>query len=392
MNRIDWGLIGGGEKSQIGFTHRAGACLQRGFQFAAGALDARPEQARTFGKSLGLDPRRAYGSWQEMLDGEMAREDRCALITIATPNATHFEIAKAFLEAGFHVLCEKPLTMTAIEARQLVQIAHQTKRICAVNYGYSGYPMIRQMRDMVAAGVLGALRVVFAEFAGGFMADAADADNPRVRWRFDPKQAGMAAVTLDCGTHALHLASYVTGQNICSVSSDFASGIKGRALEDDNLSAFRLEDGVIGRLWTSGLAIGRTHGLTLQVFGEDGGLCWRQENPNQLYWTPLNRSTQILERGSAELSPSAERASNITIGHPEGFVAAVGNIYRDLYDVISAEKAGIAPDPLALSYPSVEAGCHSIEVVEAMVASAQANGSWVEVGVRQQANLRHAGE
>lgn len=392
MNTISWGLIGGGDKSQIGFTHRAGACLQRGFQFAAGALDVNPEQARTFGKSLGLDPERAYGSWQEMLKGESVRKDRCALVTIATPNATHFEIAKAFLEAGFHVLCEKPLTMTAHEAHELVRMTHQAKRICAVNYGYSGYPMVRQMRDMVGAGALGAIRVVFAEFAGGFMADAADADNPRVRWRFDPKQAGMAAVTIDCGIHALHLASYVTGQNICSVSSDFASGIKTRELEDDNLSAFRLQDGGIGRLWTSGLAIGRTHGLTLQVFGEDGGLRWTQENPNQLYWTPLNKPTQILERGSAELSPSAERASNITIGHPEGFIAAVGNIYRDLYDVISAEKAGVAPDPLSLSYPSVEDGCHSIEVVEAMVASAHANGGWVEVGVGQQANLRYAGE
>ena len=389
---MNWGLIGGGDGSQIGFTHRAGACLQRGFRFAAGALDVHPEQARRFGKSLGLDPERAYGSWQDMLDGEMARKDKCALVTIATPNATHFAIAKAFLEAGFHILCEKPLTLTTIEARQLVQTAQQAKRICAVNYGYSGYSMVRQMRDMVRVGELGAIRVVFAEFAGGFMADAADADNPRVRWRFDPKQAGMAAVSFDCGIHALHLACYVTGKNICSVSSDFASGIKNRELEDDNFSAFRLEDGTIGRLWTSGLAIGRTHGLALQVFGEKGGLRWAQENPNQLYWTPLNKPTQILERGSAELSPAAERASNIAIGHPEGFVAAVGNIYRDLYDVISAEKAGVSPDPLSLSYPRVEDGCHSIEVVEAMVASAHANGNWVEVGVRQQQNLRHAGE
>ena len=376
---MNWGLIGGGEGSQIGFTHRAAACLHRGFQFAAGALDVDIERARSFGASLGLDPSRSYGDWKEMLAGEKAREDRVQLVTVATPNATHFEISKAYMEAGFDVLCEKPLTMTVDEARALVQISQKTGRVCAVNYGYSGYPMIRQMRAMVASGQLGAIRMVFAEFAGGFMADASDAENPRVKWRFDPKQAGMAAVTVDCGTHALHLATYVTGQNVAEVSSDFVSGIKSRELEDDNFSALRLTGGTVGRLWTSGLAIGRTHGLTLQVFGEVGGLRWTQEQPNQLFYTPLNQPTQILERGHASLSPLAQRANNITIGHPEGFVAAVGNVYRDLYDVITARANGVAPDPLALSYPTVEDGCHSIEIVQAMATSARAKGQWTRV-------------
>lgn len=376
---MNWGLIGGGDGSQIGYTHRASACLHRGFNFVAGALDVNPERSKTFGVSLGLDRDRAYASWQDMLDGEKGREDKCELVTIATPNSTHFEIAKAFLEAGFNVLCEKPLTMTVEEARELVRVSQESKRVCAVNYGYSGYPMVRQMRDMVSAGDLGGIRMVFAEFAGGFMADAADADNPRVRWRFDPKQAGVAAVTVDCGTHALHLATYVTGQNVKAVSSDFVSAIKGRELEDDNLSAFRLDRGTVGRLWTSGLAIGRTHGLSLQVFGEKGGLRWTQEQPNQLYWTPLNKPTQVLERGSADLYPLAKKANSITIGHPEGFVAAVGNIYRDLHDVISAKKAGEAPDLLSLTYPSVEDGCHSIEVVHAMAASSRTGGQWVDV-------------
>lgn len=379
MKSLNWGLIGGGAGSQIGFTHRASACMHRDFEFIAGALDVNPEQARIFGESLGLDTDRAYGSWEEMLDGEKDRKDKCELVTIATPNATHFEISKAFLEAGFHVLCEKPLTMTVDEARELVRVAHESNRVCAVNYGYSGYPMVRQMRDMVHSGKLGKIRIVFAEFAGGFMADAANDDNPRVRWRFDPKQAGVAAVTVDCGTHALHLASYVTGQNVSAVSSDFISAIQGRELEDDNLSAFRLHGGAKGRLWTSGLAIGRTHGLTLQVFGENGGLRWMQEQPNQLFWTPLNQPTQVLERGCPTLSPLARRSNNITIGHPEGFVAAVGNIYRDLHDVILAKNADVAPDPLSLTYPTVEDGCHSIEVVHAMAASAHLRGHWVEV-------------
>lgn len=379
MKNYNWGLIGGGEGSQIGFTHRAGSELHRGFKFAAGALDADPAKGRLFGVSLGLDPTRSYGNWREMLEGEKGRDDRCRLVTVATPNATHFEISKSFLEAGFDVLCEKPLTMTVDEARALVEVAQKSGQLCAVNYGYSGYPMIRQMRAMAQSGELGAIRMVFAEFAGGFMADAADAENPRVRWRFDPKQAGMAAVTVDCGTHALHLATYVTGQEITEVSSDFVSGIKSRELEDDNFSAFRLSGGTVGRLWTSGLAIGRTHGLTLQVFGEVGGLRWSQEQPNQLFYTPLNQPTRILERGHSSLSPLAAWSNNITIGHPEGFVAAVGNIYRDLCEVIDAREEGRAANELARTYPTVEEGAHSIEVVKAMSASAKARGAWQTV-------------
>jgi len=379
MSKIGWGLIGGGEGSQIGFAHRAGAELNGHFAFLAGALDVDPERARNFGMSLGLTEDRAYADWTQMLDGEMGRDDRIELVTVATPNATHFEISKAFLEAGFHVLCEKPMTMTVEEARELVGIADRAGKICAVNYGYSGYPLVREMKAMVAAGQLGRIRMVFAEFAGGFMADAADADNPRVRWRFDPKQAGVAAVTVDCGIHALHLATFVTGQHVTAVSSDFAHGIESRELEDDNLSAFRMSEGTIGRLWTSGLAIGRTHGLTLQVFGETGGLRWTQEQPSQLFWTPLNESTRIVERGSTGLSSAAQRANHITVGHAEGFVPAVANIYRDLGEVIDAANTGVRPDPQALTYPTASEGRHSIEIVHAMAASARDGGRWIDV-------------
>jgi len=189
----------------------------------------------------------------------------------------------------------------------------------------------------------------------------------------------MAAITVDCGIHALNMACFVTNKKVVEVSSDFASGIKSRELEDDNSSAFRLETGIIGRLWTSGLAIGRTHGLTLQVFGEKGGLSWKQEQPNQLSWTPINKSTQILERGHPDLHLSARRANRITIGHPEGMVFAFANIYRDLSDVIFSTKAGKKPDILALDYPTVEDGCHSIEIVEAMTRSVANRSCWTKV-------------
>ena len=381
LDKLNWGLIGGGDGSQVGFAHRAAAQLDGNFNFVAGALDLDPDRAREFGVSLGLDSSRSYGSWQDMLDAEKSirGEKRLNLVTVATPNSTHFEISKAFLEAGFNVLCEKPLTMTVGEAKALVLIAKKSNRICAVNYGYTGYPMVRQMRSMIMAGELGEIRLVVAEFAGGFMADSADAENPRVKWRFSSKQSGMAAITVDCGIHALNMACFVTNKKVVEVSSDFASGIKSRELEDDNSSAFRLETGIIGRLWTSGLAIGRTHGLTLQVFGEKGGVYWKQEQPNQLSWTPINKSTQILERGHPDLHLSARRANRITIGHPEGMVFAFANIYRDLSDVIFATKAGKQPDILALDYPTVEDGCHSIEIVEAMTRSVANRSCWTKV-------------
>ena len=381
MDKLNWGLIGGGDGSQVGFAHRAAAQLDGNFNFVAGALDLDPDKAREFGVSLGLENSRSYGSWQGMLDAEknMIGEKRLNLVTVATPNSTHFEISKAFLESGFHVLCEKPLTMTVEEAKALVLIAAKSNRVCAVNYGYTGYPLVRQMRSMIMGEELGQIRLVVAEFAGGFMADSADAENPRVKWRFSSKHSGMAAITVDCGIHALNMACFVTDKKVVEVSSDFASGIKSRELEDDNSSAFRLETGIIGRLWTSGLAIGRTHGLTLQVFGEKGGLSWKQEQPNQLSWTPINKSTQILERGHPDLHLSARRANRITIGHPEGMVFAFANIYRDLSDVIFATKAGKQPDILALDYPTVEDGCHSIEIVEAMTRSVANRSCWTKV-------------
>ena len=379
MTKLKWGMIGGGEGSQIGPAHRLGALADGLYEFAAAALDHRPEIGRNYAKSLGVPENRAYGDWNEMLTAEVKRKDRIDLVTVATPNSTHLEITKAFLEAGFNVLCEKPMTMTVEEAKDLLEISKKTGQICAVNYGYTGYPMVRQMRSMVANGDLGAIRVVVAEFAGGFMADAKDDENPRVRWRFDPTQAGMAAVTVDCGIHALHMACFVTGQKVTSVSSDFGHGIKSRQLEDDNLSAFRMNQGTIGRLWTSGLAIGRTHGLTLQVFGEVGGIRWTQEQPNQMFWTPLNQPTQILERGGNYLSEAAQRANRIAVGHPEGMVMAFASLYRDLGEVIIAMNEGNRPDEMACWYPNVEDGYHSIEIVQAMVESAKGGSAWVDV-------------
>ena len=378
MSTLQWGMIGGGEGSIIGDAHVVGARMDGRFTLAAGAVDIDPERGREHARRLGVAADRAYGDWRSMLEGERARPEaeRVSLVTIATPNFTHFEIASAFLEAGFHVLCEKPMTTTVEDAEALVAIASRTGRILAVNYVYSGYPMAREMRAMVARGDLGRIRVASAEFAHSFLADPAN-DFPG--WRFVPAQAGVSSILLDCGVHALHLATFVTGQEVERLTADFAHCVEGRELEDDALLAFRMTGGTVGRLWTSAVAVGHSHGLKLQVFGERGGLAWDQEHPNQLWWTPLGESTRRLERGAEGLSPQATRGSRMMlIGHPEGFLEGFANIYSDLAEEIAARREGRAPAPAATWWPTAEEGLRSVASVHAAVESVRREGAWVD--------------
>lgn len=370
MAKLNWGMIGGGEGSQIGPAHRLGAQADGLFDFVAGALDHRPEAGRDYATRLGIAPDRAYGDWREMLEGERNRPDRIDLVTVATPNATHFEITRAFLQAGFHVLCEKPMTMTVEEGEEITRIAAETGKICAVNYCYSAYPMVRQARAMVAAGELGQVRLVVTNFSHGHHGDATDADNPRVRWRYDPAMAGVSGQFADCGIHALHMASFICGDEVERLSADFASTIPSRLLEDDAMVNFRLTRGTVGRLWTSSVAIGRQHGFDIQVFGERGGLRWASEQPNQLIHTPVGGRTQIMEKGESGLCPEAKRLSRVAIAHPEGFPLAVANIYCELADAIRGEARPGLPDAAA--------GLRSIAAVQGAVASAKAGGAWVD--------------
>ena len=378
MAKLNWGMIGGGEGSQIGPAHRLGAGIDAAYNFVAGALDHSADAGRAYGQKLGLDSDRAYGDWREMLAGERNRPDRVDLVTVATPNNTHYEITKAFLEAGFHVLCEKPMTMTVDEAEDIVRIAEKTGQICAVNYGYTGYSLVRHMRAMVARGDLCKIRLVKAEFAHGHHADAEGAENPRVRWRYDPAQAGISAQFADCGIHALHMASFVTGQEVTKLSADCVSCIPSRLLEDDAMVNFRMTGGTVGRLWTSSIALGRQHGLTLQVFGETGGLRWAQEQPNQLYYMPLGQRLEVIERGEGNLSPEADRTSRVTMGHAEGMPLAFANIYSDLAEAIRAKKEGREMDPAANLYPRATDGLRSMAAVFAVAESGKADGKWVD--------------
>ncbi len=370
MKKLKWGMIGGGEGSQIGPAHRMGAQADGLFELTAGALDVDAEKGMAYARSLGVAADRAYGDWQDMLVGEKDRDDRIDLVTVATPNATHFEITKAFLEAGFNVLCEKPMTMTVEEGEAIVRIAGKSGARMAVNYCYSAYPMVREMRSMVANGDLGAIRLVVTNFSHGHHGDATDADNPRVRWRYDPDMAGVSGQFADCGIHALHMASFVAGDEVRSLSADFASTISSRVLEDDAMVNFRTERGTVGRLWSSSVAIGRQHGFDIQVFGETGGMRWASEQPNQVFYTPVGGRTQIIEKGEDGLGADAARLSRVPIAHPEGFPLAVANIYVDLAAALNGAPAPNLPGPMD--------GLRSMAAVYAAVESAKLDGAWTD--------------
>ena len=370
MKKLNWGMIGGGEGSQIGPAHRLGAQADGNFTLAAGALDHDAQRGRAYAQSLGVAADRAYGDWREMLAGESGRDDRVDLVTVATPNSTHFEITKSFLEAGFNVLCEKPMTMTVEEGEEIVKIAAKSGKTCAVNYCYSAYPMVREMRHMVRSGEVGKVRLIVTNFSHGHHGDATDADNPRVRWRYDPAMAGVSGQFADCGIHALHMASFIADNQVVSLSADFASTIPSRELEDDAMVNFRLEGGTVGRLWTSSVAIGRQHGFDIQVFGETGGMRWASEQPNQVYYTPVGGRTQIMEKGDDSLSDEAGRLSRVAIAHPEGFPLAVANIYVDLAATIRGETRD--------GLPTAEDGLRSMAAVHQAVESAKNDGAWVD--------------
>lgn len=370
MTKLKWGMIGGGEGSQIGPAHRLGALADGLFEFSAAALDHRPDVGRTYAKSLGISEDRAYGDWKEMLTREKNREDRIDLVTVATPNSTHFEITKSFLEAGFNVLCEKPMTMTVDEGEEIVKIASKSGKLCTVNYCYSAYPMVRQARDMVQNGELGKIRLIVTNFSHGHHGNAEDANNPRVRWRYDPQMAGVSGQFADCGIHALHMASFIGNDEVESVSADFASTIKGRELEDDAMVNFRMSSGIVGRLWTSSVAIGRQHGFDIQVFGEKAGLKWKSEHPNQLIYSKVGNRTEIIEKGENNLCEDALRLSRVAIAHPEGFPLAVANIYVDIAATLKGDKRA--------NLPTASDGLRSMAAVYSATESAKNNGKWID--------------
>jgi predicted dehydrogenase len=375
--RLSLGMIGGGEGAFIGGVHRMAARLDGRWDLVAGAFSSDAGRSRAFGQGLGLDEDRCYGDWRDMARAEAERADRIDAVAIVTPNHLHHAPARAFLDAGIAVICDKPLTTRLPDALDLEAVVTRSGVPFVLTHNYSGYAMVRQMRAMVAAGTLGAIRVVQAEYAQDWLATALPG-NKQADWRGDPDQAGPGGALGDIATHAYHLATFVLGQAADQVSAGTSRFVKGRLLDDDVQLSLRWAGGARGQLWASQVAVGAANGLRLRLYGETGGLEWSQEDPDTLRYTPLGEPPRLLRRGGPGLSAAAQAATRIPAGHPEGYLEGFAQIYADAADLIAAYKAGKAAP--ATDVPGVGAGVEGVRFIEAAVRSAAADGRWMPLG------------
>lgn len=371
--KLRWGLVGGGVDAFIGAVHRHAAALDGQYDLVAGALSSTPKRSQMSGQVLGLPEDRVYDSWEQMLKRERTRPDPVEVVSIVTPNHMHFPVALAAVQAGFHVICDKPLVHTSEQARALEAAVRESGTLFAVTYNYSGYPLIRQAREMVLAGAIGEVRKVQVEYHQGWL--AREDQGKQAAWRTDPALSGPAGALGDIGTHAEQLLSYVTGQDITSLSAELTSFVPGRAVDDDANVRLRLSGGARGLLTCSQVEIGRENDLRLSVFGTLGSLGWCQEDPNVLIFDRLDQPRQILTRGGPGLGQSAQAATRLPAGHPEAFIEAFGNIYRDFAAHVRAQTAGKAHSP---AYPTIADGVRGVEFVEAAIESASSS-SWVNL-------------
>ena len=375
--RIRLGMVGGGQGAFIGAVHRVAARLDDQYVLVAGALSSEPGRAIASALELGLHRDRAYHDFAAMAAGEAAREDGVEAVAIVTPNHLHAPIATAFLRAGTHVICDKPLATTVTEARELVRLTEQTGKIFAVTYNYTGYPMIRQARAMVAAGELGDIRVVQAEYVQDWLTERLEATGQKqAAWRTDPAQAGAGGALGDIGTHAYHLACFVTGLTLESLCADLTTFVSGRRLDDDAQILMRFQGGARGMLWASQVAPGNENGLRLRVYGTKGGLEWHQEDPNKLWYAPFGQPPRRLTRAGPGAGPAAARVTRIPAGHPEGYLEAFATIYTEVAHAIRAARGGQRPDGEVL-FPTVADGLDGVEFIEAAVKSSTNGAIWV---------------
>jgi predicted dehydrogenase len=377
---IRWAMVGGGRGSQIGYIHRAAALRDGNFDLVAGAFDLDPGRGRAFGTELGLDPERCYPDFRAMVAAEATRPDGIRAVSIATPNNTHYEITKAALEANLHVVCEKPLTFTLAEAEELQDLAEARGRVVGVTYGYSGHQMIEQARAMVAAGELGAIRLVNLQFAHGFHSAPVEEANPAIRWRVDPRFAGPSYVLGDLATHPLYISEVILPHMrirrlLCARQSFVASRAP---LEDNAVTLMEYDNGAFGTVWTSAVNAGSMHGQKVRIVGARASLEWWDERPNQLSFEVQGEPARILERGMPYLHDAALADDRIGTGHAEGLFEAWANLYDRFAIAMEATDRGDAARLAALRYPDITAGVEGVRWVEACVRSADAGGVWVD--------------
>ncbi len=374
---IRWAMVGGGAHSQIGYIHRSAALRDHSFELLAGAFDIDPARGRAFGQQLGVDPDRCYPDYLSLFEQEAQRSDGIQAVSIATPNGTHYAITKAALEAGLHVVCEKPLCFTLEEAESLRALATARSRIVGVTYGYAGHQLIEQARAMIAAGELGQVRMVHMQFAHGFHCAAEEASNPAAKWRTDPRQAGPSYVLGDVGTHPLYLSEVMLPnlkikRLMCSRQSFVASRAP---LEDNAYTLMEYEGGAMGMVWSSAVNAGSMHGQKIRVIGSRASLEWWDEQPNQLRFEVQGQPAQVLERGMNYLHPQALHEDRIGGGHPEGLFEAWSNLYARFALAMDTADRGEPQAPVR--YPGIDAGVEGVRWVQRCVESADQDAAWV---------------
>jgi len=374
--RIRLGMIGGGEGAFIGAVHRSAAAIDGLYTLTAGAFSSTPDKSIRSGIALGLPPDRVYPTWQAMLDAELKRpaHDRIELVSIVTPNHAHYELAKAFAQAGFHVICDKPLVTTSAQATDLAAVVAKSGVLFGVTYNYSGYPLIKEAAALIASGTIGDIRKVFVEYHQGWLATSLEASGQKqADWRTDPARAGAGGAVGDIGTHAEHLLTSVTGLHIQSLCADLSSYVPGRKLDDDASILLRFANGAKGVITVSQICIGEENNLTLRIHGTTGSISWRQEDPNQLTLCTLEGHRRIITRGTTS-SPAAANATRIPSGHPEGFIEAFANIYKSMAHAIHASRTGAPHQP---DYPTIHDGIRGVTFIETVVQSSLQGAKWL---------------
>jgi predicted dehydrogenase len=381
--RIRLGMVGGGSGAFIGGVHRMAARLDDHFELVAGALSSTPEKAKASGLELGLDPSRTYSDFKEMAIREAKLKNGIEAVAIVTPNHVHYEAAKEFLKRGIHVICDKPLTSTLSDARKLKKLADESDALFVLTHNYTGYPMVRQAREMIANGDLGAIRLVQMEYPQDWLTENIEQSGQKqASWRTDPARSGAGGSTGDIGTHAYNLGAFVSGLELEELSADLDSFVEGRALDDNAhvMMRFKAKDGqrAKGTLWCSQVAPGNENGLKVRVYGTKGGLEWVQADPNYLWFTPFGEPKRLLTRAGAGASAAASRVSRIPSGHPEGYLEGFANIYSEAARAIHANRKGEKLDP-AVVYPTIDDGLKGMLFVDACVQSSKRNGAWIKV-------------
>ena len=376
---IRWAMVGGGSQSQIGYIHRSAAVRDQNFELVAGAFDIDPVRGRAFGEQLGVEPDRCYADYLSLFEQEALRADGIQAVSIATPNGTHYTITKAALEAGLHVVCEKPLCFTVEQAETLRNVAKANNRVVGVTYGYAGHQLIEQARAMIAGGELGEIRMVHMQFAHGFHSAPVETQSQATQWRVDPRQAGPSYVLGDVGTHPLYLSEVMLPdlkikRLMCSRQSFVASRAP---LEDNAYTLMEYECGAMGMVWSSAVNAGSMHGQKIRVIGSRASLEWWDERPNQLSFEVQGQPAQILERGMGYLHADALLDDRIGAGHPEGLFEAWSNLYYRFALAMDAANRGDVEVLAAISYPDIDAGVEGVRWVERCVESADKDAAWV---------------